>query len=204
MMKSAAFTSEGQRSEPTARSGEPKYVLRVEPRAIRHQPRYQTGGASAASGTTAWARRSWDVAEDKRILVELTRVGRTSKRVGGVLSGGGAADAHDRADTDAQSRAALLDEPSEGLALLERVERLKRERITILLAGQGSSSRWRSPTRSMSLKKARVRHAGTAASARRCRAAQPAARALTPPAPAKLKFSGRSGFPRQTVERIDV
>ena len=47
-----------------------------------------------------------------------------------------------------------------------QVERLKRERLTILLAGQGSSSRWRSPTGAMSLKKARVRHAGPAAQVR--------------------------------------
>src|SRR5262245_49903786 len=44
MMKSAAFTSEGQRSEPSARSGEYAYVLWVEPRAVRHQPRYQARG----------------------------------------------------------------------------------------------------------------------------------------------------------------
>jgi ABC-type transport system involved in cytochrome c biogenesis ATPase subunit len=54
----------------------------------------------------------------------------------------------------------LLDEPSEGLAplivesLLDNVRALKAEGVTILMAEQGSTSRWPSPTASTSWKKA--------------------------------------------------
>src|SRR5262249_3953012 len=108
----------------------------------------------------------------------------------------------------------LLDEPSEGLApvvvasLLAQVERLKREGLTILLAEQGLEFSLALADRAYVLEKGAVRHAGTAAQLREDAALRNLSVALCPAAPAKPpakpKFSGRSGFLRQTVDRIGV
>ena len=82
----------------------------------------------------------------------------------------------------------LLDEPSEGLAplvvesLLEQVQRLKREGLTILLAEQGVDFSLALADRVYVLEKGAVVHAGPAAALRDDAApARAAAHALSPP-----------------------
>jgi branched-chain amino acid transport system ATP-binding protein len=143
------------------------------------------------------ARRGIDfVPENRRIFAELTvevaarsasrpgrrtteavvdlfpKLGEIWNRLGGVLSGGEQQMLTIARTLMGNPELLLLDEPSEGLALvvvanlLERVQRLKREGLTILLAEQGLEFSLALADRVYVLEKGAIRHAGAASEQR--------------------------------------
>jgi branched-chain amino acid transport system ATP-binding protein len=100
------------------------------------------------------------------------QLGELRDRMGGVLSGGEQQMLTIARTLMGNPELLLLDEPSEGLApvivesLLERVRRLKREGMTILLAEQGVDFSLSLADRVYVLEKGAVRHCGPAAQLR--------------------------------------
>ena len=99
-------------------------------------------------------------------------LGQISHRLGGVLSGGEQQMLTIARTLMGNPELLLLDEPSEGLApvvvasLLDQVQRLKREGLTILLAEQGLDFSLALADRVYVLEKGAVRHCGAAAQLR--------------------------------------
>jgi branched-chain amino acid transport system ATP-binding protein len=100
------------------------------------------------------------------------KLGELRERMGGVLSGGEQQMLTIARTLMGNPELLLLDEPSEGLApvivenLLEQVQRLKREGLTILLAEQGVDFSLALADRVYVLEKGAVRHSGPAAQLR--------------------------------------
>jgi branched-chain amino acid transport system ATP-binding protein len=100
------------------------------------------------------------------------KLGELLDRVGGVLSGGEQQMLTIARTLMGNPELLLLDEPSEGLApvivenLLDRVQRLKHEGLTILLAEQGVDFSLSVADRVYVLEKGAVRHSGPAAQLR--------------------------------------
>jgi branched-chain amino acid transport system ATP-binding protein len=100
------------------------------------------------------------------------QLGELRDRMGGVLSGGEQQMLTIARTLMGNPELLLLDEPSEGLApvivesLLQRVRRLKREGLTILLAEQGVDFSLSLADRVYVLEKGAVRHSGPAAQLR--------------------------------------
>jgi branched-chain amino acid transport system ATP-binding protein len=100
------------------------------------------------------------------------KLGEIWNRMGGVLSGGEQQMLTIARTLMCNPELLLLDEPSEGLApvvvasLLEQVQQLKREGLTILLAEQGLKFSLALADRIYVLEKGAVRHAGSAAQLR--------------------------------------
>jgi branched-chain amino acid transport system ATP-binding protein len=100
------------------------------------------------------------------------KLGELKDRMGGVLSGGEQQMLTIARTLMGNPELLLLDEPSEGLApvivenLLEQVQRLKREGLTILLAEQGVEFSLSLADRVYVLEKGAVRHSGPAAQLR--------------------------------------
>jgi len=100
------------------------------------------------------------------------KLGELRDRMGGVLSGGEQQMLTIARTLMGNPELLLLDEPSEGLApvivenLLEQVQRLKREGLTILLAEQGVDFSLALADRVYVLEKGTVRHSGPAAQLR--------------------------------------
>ena len=99
-------------------------------------------------------------------------LGKLRDRMGGVLSGGEQQMLTIARTLMGNPELLLLDEPSEGLApvivenLLEQVQRLKKEGLTILLAEQGVDFSLSLADRVYVLEKGAVRHSGPAAQLR--------------------------------------
>jgi len=99
-------------------------------------------------------------------------LGQISHRLGGVLSGGEQQMLTIARTLMGNPELLLLDEPSEGLApvvvasLLDRIQRLKRDGLTILLAEQALDFSLALADRVYVLEKGAVRHSGTAAQLR--------------------------------------
>ena len=100
------------------------------------------------------------------------KLGELRNRMGGVLSGGEQQMLTIARTLMGNPELLLLDEPSEGLApvivenLLEQVQRLKRDGLTILLAEQGVDFSLALADRVYVLEKGAVRHSGPAAQLR--------------------------------------
>lgn len=100
------------------------------------------------------------------------KLGEIRNRMGGVLSGGEQQMLTIARTLMGNPELLLLDEPSEGLApvvvasLLDQVQRLKREGLTILLAEQGLDFSLALADRVYVLEKGAVRHSGAAAQLR--------------------------------------
>jgi len=100
------------------------------------------------------------------------KLGEICNRMGGVLSGGEQQMLTIARTLMGNPELLLLDEPSEGLApvvvasLLDQVQRLKREGLTILLAEQGLDFSLALADRVYVLEKGAVRHCGAAAQLR--------------------------------------
>src|SRR4029434_6124161 len=108
----------------------------------------------------------------ERVYAIFPVLARLDERKGGVLAGGEQQMLTIARTLMGNPDLLLLDEPSEGLApvivenLLEQIQRLKREGLTILLAEQGVDFSLALADRVYVLEKGAVRHSGPAAQLR--------------------------------------
>ena len=120
--------------------------------------------AASANRTGAWTAET--------VTTLFPKLAELKERMGGVLSGGEQQMLTIARTLMGNPELLLLDEPSEGLApvivqnLLEQVQRLKREGLTILLAEQGVDFSLALADRVYVLEKGAVRHSGPAAQLR--------------------------------------